>query len=112
MGKGPAALSKVRAPSPGRSCVLPPAVPHLRSGGTPRVRQMLRPSLLVALAVAVTGQFPAFRCPRGAGRALPMSPLYFQLVFYIPMPGGDPRRGTDTHKDVLLEKDNAVEMLE
>lgn len=41
-----------------------------------------------------------------------MSPLYFQLVFYFPMPGGDPRRGTDTHKDVLLEKDNAVEMLE
>lgn len=45
VGKGPAALSKVRAPSPGRSCVLPPAVPHLRSGGTPRVRHMLRPSL-------------------------------------------------------------------
>lgn len=40
-----------------------------------------------------------------------MSPLYFQLVFSFPVPGGDPHRGTGTHRDVILDKNSAAEML-
>lgn len=90
VGQTPAALSRVRAPSPGRSSPW--------SGRPPL-------SLLVALQLCDRA---AARCPRGAGRALPMSPLYFRLALRFPVPGGDTHMDTD----VFLEKDNAVGMRE
>lgn len=53
--------------------------------------------------------------PVGLAEPCTMSPLYFQLAFYFPSPGGDPHTHACTHAHTtmrsFLEKDKVVEML-